>query len=359
MSSVSVGLAGVGYWGTRLARNLHEGHGVSLDAVCDPDRARLEAALHRYPNARTTTSYEQLIADDRIEAVVLATPAAAHAAQARAALSAGKHVLVEKPLALSSVECEELAAIARERKRVLMVGHTFIYSEPVRMLRHLIRSGELGELLYIYGQRVNLGVIREDLNALWNFGPHDVSILLYLLEDRPVSVTARQFRLLNRPIEDVAFVIVEFANGVVGHIHDSWLDPRKVRQLTVVGDRKMAVYDDTDVESPLRIYDAGVFSVGPDGVAQHRFGSYSPEEPEGFGEFKLQVRAGDAFIPRVEPREPLRVEVEHFAECCRTGATPLTDGEHGRKVIAVLEAADRSAREGGRAVDVATEASVG
>jgi predicted dehydrogenase len=200
-------------------------------------------------------------------------------------------------------------------------------------------------------------VIREDLNALWNFGPHDISILLYLLEDRPVNVSARQFRLLGRPLEDVAFVVVEFASGVVGHIHDSWLDPRKIRQFTVVGDRKMAVYDDTDVESPLRIYDAGLYTVSADGASQHRFGAYNPHESLGFGEFKLQVRAGDAYIPRVEAREPLRVEVEHFVECIRTGATPLTDGVHATQVVSILEAADRSARENGTAVALGAERS--
>jgi predicted dehydrogenase len=290
--------------------------------------------------------------------VVLATPASSHFEHAKAALEAGKHVMVEKPLALSTSECDELCSLARERDRVLMVGHTFVYSEPVRMLRRLIRGGELGRVLYVYGQRVNLGVIREDLNALWNFGPHDISILLYLLEDRPVTVSARQFALLNRPREDVAFLIVEFAGGVVGHIHDSWLDPRKVRQFTVVGDKKMAVYDDTDVVSPLRIYDAGVFSVAPDSGERHRFGEFHPEDPQGFGEFKLEVRAGDAYIPRVEPSEPLRVEVEHFVECVRTNSQPLTDGPHGRQVVAILEAAERSASDGGRAVGIDVEAPV-
>ena len=355
---VSVGLAGIGYWGSRLARNINEADGGRLAAICDPDRTRLEASLDRYPRAYGTTNLEDLVSSEGLDAVVLATPASNHFQHAKAALEADKHVLVEKPLALSTAECDELCALARERSRVLMVGHTFVYSEPVRMLRRLIRTGELGKILYLYGQRVNLGVIREDLNALWNFGPHDISILLYLLEDRPVQVTARQFSLLGRPREDVAFVIVEFDGGVVGHIQDSWLDPRKVRQFTVVGDKKMAVYDDTDVVSPLRIYDAGVFSVAPDGGQQHRFGEFDPGDPQGFGEFKLEVRAGDAYIPRVEPTEPLRVEVEHFMECVRTGAQPLTDGPHGRQVVAVLEAAERSAGEDGRAVSIDVKAPV-
>jgi predicted dehydrogenase len=359
MSDVRVGLAGVGYWGTRLARNIHEVRGGRLAAICDPDPERLDVALHRYPRATGTTDFEEFIASDDLDAVVLATPPSVHGEHGLAALAAGKHVMVEKPLALSSAECEALCSLARESERVLMVGHTFVYSQPVRMLRELIQSGELGKLLYVYGQRVNLGLIREDLNALWNFGPHDISILLYLLEDRPVSVTARQFALLNRTLEDVAFVIVEFAGGVVGHIHDSWLDPRKVRQLTVVGDEKMAVYDDTDVESPLRIYDSGVFSVAADSGERRRFGAFSPDDPQGFGEFKLEVRAGDTFIPRVPAREPLAVEIEHFVECVQTGAQPLTDGPHGQQVVAILEAADQSAREDGRAVAIGAQESVG
>jgi predicted dehydrogenase len=227
------------------------------------------------------------------------------------------------------------------------------------MLRSLIRSGDLGRVQYIYGQRLNLGVIREDLNALWNFGPHDVSILLHLVDDRPASVTAREYSLLNRELEDVAFLIVEFAGGVVGHIHESWLDPRKVRQFTVVGDRKMAVYDDTDVESPLRIYDKGVIATPRPENGHGKFGGgFKPEAPEGFGEFKLEVRAGDVLVPHVTPREPLRVEVEHFVECVRTGARPITDGVHGTQVVALLEAAERSAKSDGRAVDVEAEAPV-
>ncbi|HVS28585.1 MAG TPA: Gfo/Idh/MocA family oxidoreductase, partial [Solirubrobacteraceae bacterium] len=251
-------------------------------------------------------------------------------------------------LALSTADCEGLCALADETSRTLMVGHTFIYSEPVNMLRDYVSEGQLGELLYVYGQRVNLGVIREDLNALWNFGPHDVSILLYLLGERPVRVSARQFPVLNRRLEDVAFLVLEFPSGVVGHIHESWLDPRKIRQFTVVGDRKMAVYDDTDPESPLRIYDKGVTSLPQPGAG----GSHALRPEEGFGEFKLEVRAGDLLIPRVNAREPLRVEIEHFAHCISSGDRPRTDGRHGTEVVEILEAAERSAAAGGQAVEI-------
>jgi predicted dehydrogenase len=312
MSEVPLALAGVGYWGSKLARNIQEASGCSLALLCDSEPTRLDAALQRYPSARGVLSLDEALANNDVRGVVLATPAAHHAKHTRLALEADKHVLVEKPLALSTAECDELRALAEAKGLALMVGHTFIYSEPVRKLRHLIETGDLGQVLYVYAQRLNLGVIREDLNALWNFGPHDVSILLYLLGGLPSRVSARQFSLLNRELEDVAFLVLEFPEGVVAHIHESWLDPRKIRQLTVVGDRKMAVYDDTDFETPIRIYDKGVVSDSLDD--QVAFGSPAASE-DGFGEFKLQVRAGDMLAPRIPGREPLRVEIEHFVEC--------------------------------------------
>ena len=232
-----------------------------------------------------------------------------------------------------------------------MVGHTFLYSEPVRRLRAMIQEGELGDILYIYGARLNLGVIREDLNALWNFGPHDISILLYLLDEVPVRVSARQFSLLNRRLEDVAFLVAEFPSGVVGHVHDSWLDPRKRREFTVVGSSKMAVYDDTSADAPLRIFDKGVTELP---IFDDR-----SERHEGFGEFKLKLRAGDVLLPHIEAREPLRVEIEHFLSACRLARSRSTGGAHGREVVAVLEAADRSSAQGGAAVDVVLEGSLG
>jgi predicted dehydrogenase len=290
----------------------------------------------RYRDAVRHPELDALLANKEVQAVVLATPASRHADHARAALEAGKHVLVEKPLALTVRECDELIELARSSGLVLMVGHTFIYSEPVRYLRQMIDAGELGRVLYAYAHRLNLGVIREDLNALWNFGPHDISILVYLLRGLPERVSAQLYSLLNRELEDVAFLVLEFPEGIVAHVHESWLDPRKIRQLTIVGDKKMVVYDDTDVETPLRIYDKGVTPAG------EGFGSES-----GFGEFKLETRTGDMLAPRVISREPLRVEIEHFVSCVAMGTPPETDAHHGRDVVAILEAAERSARMGG------------
>jgi predicted dehydrogenase len=344
MSEVAIGLAGVGYWGSKLARNIFEGDGCRLAAITDPDPARLLAAVERYPGTRGIATIEELVAADDVDGIVIATPASMHAEHARMAMEAGKHVMVEKPLALSVSDAEDLGELADQTGLTLMVGHTFVYSAPVRMLRDLIRSGDLGQILYIYSQRVNLGVIRDDLNALWNFGPHDVSILLFLLGAYPEKVSARQFTVLQRQLEDVSFVVLEFPGGVVGHIHESWLDPRKIRQITVVGDEKMAVYNDTDVESPISIYDKG--------VKRAENGSAEEESSDDYGEFKLEVRAGDIVQPRVSGREPLRVEIEHFAECIKTGEKPVSDAAQGRDVVAVLEAAERSANEDGAAVPV-------
>lgn len=351
MTDVRIGLAGLGYWGSKLARNIAEARGGQLAAISERDPDRLAVAAARYPAARPVGELSELLAADDIDAVVLATPASAHAEHTRAALEAGKHVLVEKPLALSTADCDSVIALARDCGVTLMVGHTFVYSEPVRCLRQLVRSGDLGRILYVYGQRVNLGVIREDLNALWNFGPHDVSILLFLLDELPETVSARQFAVLDRRLEDIAFLVLEFPSGVVGHIQNSWLDPRKVRQFTVVGDRKMAVYDDTDVETPLRIYDKCVMRMPSEPPPVPAAADLQPDA-QGFGEFKLEVRAGDMLAPKIDAHEPLRVEVEHFIECVARGRPPLTDGSHGRDVVAVLEAADHSSATGGTVVPI-------
>jgi predicted dehydrogenase len=339
---VRLALVGAGYWGVKLARNIADSGLCDLVAICDPDAEQLAAVGRRHPSARLHTSYDELIAANGIDGIVLATPVCLHAQQARQALEADLHVFVEKPLALDVESCDELIELAAARSRTLMVGHTFLYSAPVQALRTLIDGGELGSLLYLYAQRLNLGAIRDDHSALWDLGPHDLSILMHLVGAAPERVSARQFSLLGGPVEDVAFTALEFAGGVVAHVHVSRLDPRKVRQLTVVGDHKMAVYDDTDVDSPLRIYDRGV----------DRLPTGQREVVDGFGQFKFEVRTGDVLCPKLPSSEPLRDEVDHFASCVQSGLPPLTDGAQGRAVVAVLAAAERSARQGGIPVDV-------
>lgn len=338
MAPIRIGVAGVGYWGSKLARNVAEADGCTLAALVEPDPERLAGALARHPGVEGVASIAALVARDDIDAVVLATPASIHGEQAAVALAAGKDVFVEKPLALSTFVCDRLIQMAERDARILMVGHTFCYAPPVRALRALIERGELGRIAYAYSQRLNLGEIRQDTSAMWDLAPHDLSILRYLLGAAPERVSSRQFPLVGSEAEDVAFLVLEYPGGVVAHVHDSRLDPRKVRQLTVVGDLRMAVYDDMDTEAPLRLYDKGVDREANLG--------------EGFGEFRFQVRSGDMRAPRIEPREPLREEIEHFARCCAERTQPLTDGHNGREIVAILEAAERSSRACGIAVEV-------
>lgn len=343
---LQIAVAGFGYWGTKLARNVAAADGCRLAAVCDPVAARRDAAAAEY-GATPYATIEELLTHDGLDGVVLATPAADHHRQALAALFAGKHILVEKPLAMTTAECDELERVAVERSLVLMSGHTFLYSAPVRLLRGLIEEGALGRVLYCYGQRLNLGAIRSDTSAMWDLAPHDVSILVHLLGAAPTSVSAQQFSLLGDRHEDVGMLSMRFADDAIGHVHVSRLDPRKVRELTVVGDRKMAVYDDTDAEMPIRIYDKGVDPTEPT-VDALMSGS-------DFAQHRLELRTGDVLAPKVTGREPLRVEIEDFLDCIRTGREPVSNARVARNVVAVLEAAERSSRMGGTPVDLAGE----
>jgi predicted dehydrogenase len=289
-----------------------------------------------YPHAITTPEHRDLFTDPDIEAVVIATPARTHYALAREALEAGKHVLVEKPLAMDSRQAEALIALADERRRVLMVGHIFEYHPAVRKIKSLIDEGELGQVYYIYSTRVNLGRVQSDINALWSIAPHDISILIYLLGTMPQSVSARGGTFLNGMVEDVVFLVLSFPDGMLGHVHASWLDPSKVRRMTVVGSRRMAVYDDVADEGKIKIYDKGVYRKGEDI----------------YGEFQYRVHSGDIAIPRLDMAEPLRIECVHFAECVRQGRRPQTDGANGLRVVRVLEAAQASLEQGGTTVSL-------
>jgi len=333
---VRVGLVGCGYWGPNLARNLHQIPHTELTACCDQNPEVLNRLRKLYPQATTTLDFRELLSDAGIEAVVIATPARTHFELARAALEAGKHFLVEKPLAMSSEEAESLIGLAKQQERVLMVGHIFEYHPAVREIKSLIENGELGELYYIYSTRVNLGRVQSDINALWSIAPHDVSILHYLLGSVPESVSARGGTFLNGQVEDVVFLVLSFAGGVMGHVHASWLDPSKVRRMTVVGSRRMVIYDDVADEGKIKIYDKGVYR----------------RDEDAYGEFQYRVHSGDIAIPKLEMMEPLRVECIHFADCIRKGLKPLTDGLNGLRVVQVLEAAQASLQSGGTTVPV-------
>lgn len=325
--TLNVALIGYGYWGPNLARNLHQLPTCKLAMCCDLDPKKLAEVQMLYPGVRTTQKFEDVLLDETIQAVVIATPARTHFHLARQALQADKHVLVEKPIAMSSEETETLIRLADERRRVLMVGHTFEYNPAVLKIKSLLDEGAIGELYYLYSTRVNLGRVQQDLNALWSIAPHDISIMNFLLDTMPLEVSARGATYLGAHVEDVVFVDLAYPNNVIAHIHASWLDPSKVRKMTIVGSKKMIVYDDIDPEGKVRLYDKGATRV----TNSHEY-----------GEFQYKLRSGDIYIPKIELTEPLRNECAHFVECVLEGRRPRTDGLNGLRVVRVLEAAERS-----------------
>jgi predicted dehydrogenase len=333
---VRVALLGYGYWGPNLARNLHVGVGQEWVACADLDGVRRAEVARRYPWVRVHADAAAVFDDPEVDALVIATPARSHAGLVRRALERGKHVLVEKPLALSTAEAVGLAELAERAGLVLLVGHTFEYNPAVTKIRALLDAGELGELWYLHSQRVNLGRIQRDVSALWSIGPHDVSIANYLVGSPPRWVSARGARYLHEEVEDVVFATLGYDGGVLAHLHVSWLDPSKVRRTTVVGSRRMVVFDDLDSEAKLRVYDKGA----------------DPVEG-GFGEYQFRVRSGDIHVPRTDLAEPLALELAHFLDCCASGGRPRTDGWNGVRVVAALEAAQQSLDKGGQQVEVA------
>lgn len=339
---IGVALVGYGYWGTNLARNLASAKSLELLTIADASPDRRLAASAAHPRVAVVDGFEPAFSDD-IEAIVLATPAGTHAELAVAALRAGRHVLVEKPLALDVQGALAVVAEADSSGLTAMVGHTFLYSPPVNWLRDAIVRGDLGAPQYLYSQRLNLGRIRRDCNALWNFGPHDVSIMMHLLDETPTEVSARGFSFLQPGIDDVCFASLVFPSGVGANLHVSWIDPRKTRLMTVVGDEKMAVLNDVSTDQKLWIFDAGV---AREGVASS-MGRYS-----NMAEFQWQTRAGDITIPKIAMQEPLLLEVEAFGAACQAGSTPVTSARHGLDVVRVLVAMEESAGQGGSPVAV-------
>ena len=311
-----VALAGLGYWGPNLARNFDEL--AELAWLCDLSEENRERFAARFPNARMTGDFDEVLADDSVEAVIVATPVVTHFDLAKRALEAGKHVLVEKPPALTGAEVEELVTTAEEQERVLMPGHLLLYHPGVIRLKELIESGELGEVLYIYGNRQNLGQIRKDENALWSLGVHDLSVILHLLGEEPVEAWARGESFLTEGVEDVVFCYLRFPSGKVAHMHLSWLDPHKMRRITVVGRDKMAVFDDMDLDRKLTVYDKGPV-----------------ERAATYGEWV--TRTGDIYSPKIPNAEPLRLECEHFLRLVAGEGDPLLAARDGLQVVRALE----------------------
>jgi predicted dehydrogenase len=330
-STIKVGVAGFGYWGPKLVRNLSEMSDAELTWVSDLDASRLQRVKLQYPSLRTTNDFDEMLRSD-VDAVVVATPIWTHYRLAKAALLAGKHVMVEEPLTNSAAEAQELTELAESLGLTLMVGHTFIYNGAVRALRDIVASGEIGEVYYVDAARLNLGLFQTKTNVLWDLAPHDLSILLHVLERDPISVSARGSASVTPGIHDVAYVEVRFPEGLLAHVHLSWLDPCKVRRVTIVGSKKMVVYNDLHEVEKIRIYDKGV---------------ERPYETDRFSDFHLTYRYGGVNVPYIPVEEPLRRQCEHFVECIRTGARPLSDGRIGTKVVRILEEADKSLQNGG------------
>ena len=330
MSSVSVGVVGLGYWGPNLARNFDRLGLTDLRWLCDASEDTLARMKAQFPSAQTTTSLDDLLNDDDLDAVVIATPVPMHAELAVRVLEAGKHCFVEKPLAQSVADAERAVDAAERSGKVLMVGHLLEYHPGVNKLKEVAGSGDLGTIRYIYGNRLNLGKLRPDENALWSLGAHDVSVLLYLAEEEPDELHAYGESYMNPPVEDVVFCVLRFPSGLMAHLHLSWLDPHKERRFTIVGSEKMATFDDMALEQKLVIYDKGF-----------------DQDYSSYGEYI--ARSGDVWSPRVPNDEPLRIECQHFAECVRDGKTPISDGRSGLRVVRVLEGLQNSLEESARA----------
>lgn len=326
----SIAVVGCGYWGKNLVRNFAELG--ALHTLCDSNSEVLSKLAQLYPDVNTETSLEKVLADKEIRGIVISSPAALHYSMTKQALLADRDVFVEKPITSKSSEAQELVDLAEKRKRILMVGHLMLYHPAVRTLKRHIQSGDLGEIYYLYSTRVNLGQVRRDESALWRLAPHDISLFLYLLEDFPEIVSARGISYVQPHLEDVVFITMQFPPNVLAHIHASWLDPHKIRQLTIVGSKKMAVFDDMEPEHKLKIYEQG--------VADNQDRLTSPSET-------LALRSEGVFLPRVDLAEPLSLECRHFLECMKNRLIPLSNGKQGLGVVRVLEKIEEVMRHEG------------
>ncbi len=333
---IRIAQVGHGYWGPNLARNFYQLADAELAYVVDAS-AEARATAERLYGCKTAATLAEVLADPTVQGISLATPARTHHELASQALVAGKHVFIEKPLAMTVAEGEALVELAAQTERVLMVGHVFEYNPAVHYIKRAMEAGELGEIYYLYSRRVNLGRVQSDINALWSIAPHDISIAIHLLGQQPEAVSCQGAACLNGEVEDVIFLTLHFPGNVLCHIHVSWLDPSKTRELTVVGSRKMIVYDDVATEGKVRIYDKGAYRKG---------------DPI-YGEFQYKLHSGDIWIPRIDMQEPLRLECAHFVDCIREGKRPLTDGENGLRVVRVLEAGQQSLNSGGMKIELA------
>ncbi len=332
---VNLGVAGLGYWGPNLVRNFGEVENCRVVMACDSNEARLKPIKKRYPHITVTTNYEDMVNAEDVDAIAIATPVVSHYELAKKALERGKHVLVEKPLCANTREAGDLIRIAQSCGKILMVDHTFLYTGSVRKAKELIDKGELGKLYYFDSVRINLGLFRPDVNVIWDLASHDVSIALYLIGEKPVSVSALGRDFNNNKIACIAYITLRYKSGIMAHIHASWLSPVKIRRIIIGGSKKMIIYDDVEPTEKVRVYDSGI---------EFNHENETPLQPT--------YRLGDINLPKLDQREALSLEANHFIDCILNGKKPLTDGALGLDVLKILEASDISLREGGREVAI-------
>src|ERR1051326_4844359 len=332
---IKVGVVGCGYWGPNLVRNFRSLPDCSLKIMCDISEQRLEHLRSLYPEVHGEPDFSHMLNGAGLDAVVIATAVKLHYPMAKASLLAGKHTLIEKPMAASSGECEELIEIARKKGLVLMVGHTFLYSPAVSKIKEIIRWGDLGDIRYISARRLNLGLYQKDINVAWDLAPHDIAIILHIMEELPLSVNCRGSAHVTPGVEDVTSMCLTFRKDRSAIIHSSWLDPRKIREMTIVGSKRMIVYDDVAPLEKIRIFDARV---------------ERPPHYDTFAEFQYAYHYGDMYAPYIKQEEPLKAECQHFLECIRDGKDPLTCGSQGLELVKILEAASVSLRQNGSPV---------
>src|SRR5438105_901214 len=342
--SITVGVVGCGYWGPNLIRNFVENEEAVLRWVCDKDARHLDKVARRYPAARASTDYEELLADPRLEAVAVATPVATHFEFARAALEAGKHVLVEKPFTATVREAEALIELAEARRLTLMVDHTFIYTGAVRKIKEIVADGGIGDLLYFDSVRINLGLFQRDINVVWDLAPHDLSIMDFLVGREPVALTATGSSHIEPGVESIAYVMLRFADQFVAHFHFNWLAPVKIRRTLIAGSRKMIVYDDIEPTEKIRVYDKGVMVTRTE-EAENKEDAYRT---------LVSYRTGDVWVPKLDSTEALSYVCDEFLDAIHERRQPLTDGHSGLRVVRLLEAAQQSIREGGRMIELST-----
>jgi predicted dehydrogenase len=335
---INIGIVGCGYWGPNLIRNFVSVDDCEVKYICDLDSNRLTYLSKLYPAVKTTKNFADLTNDTEIDAIAIATPVSKHFQQAEKSLESGKHIFIEKPMASSTKECMDLIELANYKKLTIMVGHTFIYTPVIRKIKEIIKNGDIGDVLYISSRRLNLGIFQKDINVAWDLAPHDISIILYLMDETPVAVNCQGKCHVNPGIEDVTSMTLDYKNGGFAIIHNSWLDPNKIREMVIVGSKKMIVYDDNQLLEKVKIYDKRV---------------EIPPHYNTFAEFHYSYHYGDMYSPYIKQEEPLKIECSHFVKCIMTGTKPDTNGMEGLKVVKILEAASKSLKNRGSRIEIA------